>query len=65
MDAITVAYQGHGAEFQELDIATKSGGQVVPDGGLAAHLETPDIADLLDFELGYFKAHSVTWAVNA
>lgn len=35
--AITAVYQGHGAEFLELDIAVQGGEQVIPDGGLAAH----------------------------
>jgi len=29
LDAITVVYQGHGAELLELDIATKGGKQVI------------------------------------
>ena len=48
LDAITVVYQGHGTKLLELDIATKGGKQVIPDGGLAAHLEILDVADLLD-----------------
>ena len=48
LDAITVVYQGHGTEFLELDITAKGGEQVVFDGGFGAHLETLNIADLLD-----------------
>ncbi|MDD5276206.1 MAG: hypothetical protein PHR16_08995 [Methylovulum sp.] len=48
LDAITIVYQGHETEFLELDIATQGGEQVVPNGGLAAHLEILDVADLFD-----------------
>ena len=48
LNAITVVYQGHGTELLELDIATKGSKQVIPDSGLAAHLEVLDVADLLD-----------------
>jgi len=54
LDAITVVYQGHGTKLLELDIATKGGKQVIPDGGLAAHLEILDVADLLDGALVLF-----------
>ena len=48
LDAIAVVYQGHGAEFLKLDIATQGGEQMVSDGGFAAHLKILDVADLLD-----------------
>ena len=48
LDTVTIAYQGHGAQFLELDIAAQRGKQVVFDGGFAAHLEAFDVADLLD-----------------
>ena len=58
LDAITVVYQGHGTELLELDIATKGGKQVIPDGGLAAHLEILDVADLLDDAMVLFDTPS-------
>ena len=48
LDAITVVYQGQGAELLEMDIAAQGGEDMVEDRRLGSYLEPLDIADLLD-----------------
>ncbi len=48
LEAKTIAYQWHGAEFLELDIPTNCGKQMVFDSDFATHLKMLNMTGLLD-----------------